>query len=156
MTRRSTPDGAPSSRPSDRGVHSLIKLLLFLVVLIAALQYRLWFGDGGIREYQDTLGRIEALRHEGEQRRIRNAAVAADVEDLRDGTDAIEERARHDLGLVRPGETYVQIYDTLDAPEPVIKSDGSLKKPLLAKPRPKSKDRVPAAQANEPKRTKTP
>lgn len=134
----------------------MVKLLLFLVILIVALQYRLWFGDGGIEEYRDTLGRIEALRHEGEQRQIRNAAVAADVEDLRDGTDAIEERARHDLGLVRPGETYVQVYDTLDAPEPVIKSDGSLKKPLTPKSRPKPKERPPSGQASEPRRTKPP
>ena len=78
------------------------KLIVFLLLLIAALQYRLWFGDGGVEELRETTHRIEELQH---------AAVAADVIDLRDGSDAIEERARHDLGMVKPGETYVQVYD---------------------------------------------
>lgn len=104
----------------------MYKFSIFLLLLIAALQYRLWFGDGGIKEYRDTLGRIEDLKREGELRRIRNAAVEADVSDLREGTDAIEERARHDLGMVKPGETYVQVYEEEEGPAPVVKSDGSL------------------------------
>lgn len=105
----------------------MVKLIAFLALLIAALQYRLWWGDGGVSEYKETLGRIEELRQEGEQRRARNAAVAADVADLRDGTDAIEERARHDLGLVKPGETFVQVYEDKDSQNPTPKSDGSAK-----------------------------
>ena len=121
----------------------MFKLFLFLVLLIAALQYRLWFGDGGIEEYRETLGRIEDLKREAELRRIRNAAVSADVGDLRDGTDAIEERARHDLGLVKPGETYVQIYEELEGPAPVVKSDGSLHSGSSnAKGRPKNKPKA--------------
>ena len=87
------------------------KLIVFLLLLIAALQYRLWFGDGGVEELRETTHRIEELQQEGEKRKVRNAAVAADVIDLRDGSDAIEERARHDLGMVKPGETYVQVSD---------------------------------------------
>lgn len=105
----------------------MVKLIAFLALLIAALQYRLWWGDGGVSEYKETLGRIEELRQEGEQRRARNAAVAADVADLRDGTDAIEERARHDLGLVKPGETFVQVYEDKEAQNPTPKGDGSAK-----------------------------
>lgn len=90
----------------------MYKLIVFLLILIAALQYRLWLGDGGIREFHEINQRIEELKQEGEQRKVRNAAVAADVRDLRDGIDAIEERARHELGMIKPGETYVQIYDT--------------------------------------------
>jgi cell division protein FtsB len=89
----------------------LYKLIVFLLILIAGLQYRLWLGDGGIREYRETLQRIEDLKQEGEQRQIRNAAIAADVRDLREGTEAIEERARHDLGMIKEGETFVQLYD---------------------------------------------
>ena len=89
----------------------MYKLIVFLLILIAGLQYRLWLGDGGIREYRETLQRIEDLKQEGEQRQIRNAAIAADVRDLREGTEAIEERARHDLGMIKEGETFVQLYD---------------------------------------------
>jgi len=74
----------------------LVKLIAFLALLIAALQYRLWWGDGGVREYKETLGRIEELRQEGEQRRARNAAVAADVADLRDGTELL----KNALGMI--------------------------------------------------------
>lgn len=116
----------------------MVKLIAFLAFLIAALQYRLWWGDGGVSEYKETLGRIEELRKEGEQRRARNAAVAADVADLRDGTDAIEERARHDLGLVKPGETFVQVYEDKDAQSPTPKSDGSVK-PIQGRTKPKAK-----------------
>lgn len=89
----------------------MYKLIVFLLILIAALQYRLWLGDGGLREYRETLQRIEDLKQEGEKRQIRNAAIAADVKDLREGTEAIEERARHDLGMIKEGETFVQLYD---------------------------------------------
>mgnify|MGYP006278622483 CR=1 FL=1 len=133
----------------------VFKLFLFLLLLIAALQYRLWFGDGGIEEYRETQGRIEDLKREGELRRIRNAAVSADVGDLRDGTDAIEERARHDLGLVKPGETYVQIYEDMEGPAPVVKSDGSLHTTSPntkghTKPKPKGKSPKPGAPSPTP------
>lgn len=90
----------------------MYKLIVFLLILIAGLQYRLWLGDGGIREYRETTTKIEELRQEGEKRRVRNAALAADVKDLKEGTDAIEERARHDLGMIKSGETFIQIYDS--------------------------------------------
>jgi cell division protein FtsB len=124
----------------------LVKLIAFLALLIAALQYRLWWGDGGVSEYKETLGRIEELRQEGEQRRARNAAVAADVADLRDGTDAIEERARHDLGLVKPGETFVQVYEDKESQSPAPKSDGSAKPSqgrTKSKTKPKGKTLTP-------------
>jgi cell division protein FtsB len=119
----------------------LAKLILFLALAIAALQYRLWLGDGGIKEYRETLARIDELRQDGEQRRARNAAIAADVADLRDGTDAIEERARHDLGLVKPGETFVQVYDDNDQPTPTPKSDATLK-PTDSRPKSKAKSKT--------------
>lgn len=127
----------------------MVKLIAFLAVLIAALQYRLWWGDGGVREYKETLGRIEELLQEGEQRRARNAAVAADVADLRDGTDAIEERARHDLGLVKPGETFVQVYEDNDAQNPTPKSDGSAK-PFQGRPKSKAKPKSKALPPVKP------
>ena len=109
----------------------MYKLIVFLLILIAGLQYRLWLGDGGIREYRETLQRIEDLKQEGEQRQIRNAAIAADVRDLREGTEAIEERARHDLGMIKEGETFVQLYD----PGPPKQHEESTAAPPPAKPK---------------------
>ncbi|MEY2697836.1 MAG: cell division protein FtsB [Pseudomonadota bacterium] len=130
----------------------MVKLIAFLALLTAALQYRLWWGDGGVSEYKETLGRIEELRREGEQRRARNAAVAADVADLRDGTDAIEERARHDLGLVKPGETFVQVYQDKESQTPTPKSDGSAKTDqgrTKSKAKLKSKPQSPVIKPDE-------
>ncbi|MEW6036698.1 MAG: cell division protein FtsB [Pseudomonadota bacterium] len=87
------------------------KLLAFLLVLIALLQYRLWFGDGNLREMRRLEERIVELTEEGEARRQRNAALEAEILDLKHGTDAIEEYARRDLGMIKEGETLVQIVD---------------------------------------------
>lgn len=87
------------------------RLIVFLLVLIGLLQYRLWLGDGGIAEWHELQVRIEELRQEGERRKARNAALDADVRDLKEGTDAIEERARHELGMIREGETFVQVFE---------------------------------------------
>lgn len=87
------------------------KLIAFLLLIIAALQYRLWLGDGGIGELYEMQAHIEGLKQEGERRRARNAALEADVKDLKEGTDAIEERARQELGMVKEGETFVQVFE---------------------------------------------
>ena len=134
----------------------MYKLIVFLLILIAALQYRLWLGDGGIREFHEINQRIDELKQEGEQRKVRNAAVAADVRDLRDGIDAIEERARHELGMIKSGETYVQIYDTpppraAPLPETPQKSaPATRRKPKLAKQnlKPKTQLKQNAAAVN--------
>lgn len=110
------------------------KLILFLLVLNALLQYRLWFGDGGIYELHRLQAHIKELKAEGEKRHARNAALEADVKDLKEGTDAIEERARQELGMVKEGETFVQVFDK---PHP-------LPEPTKAHPDTKDKDAKPA------------
>ncbi len=87
------------------------KLIIFLLVLVALLQYRLWFGDGGIYELHEMQARIEDLKEKGEKLHERNAALEADVKDLKEGTDSIEERARQELGMVKEGETFVQVFE---------------------------------------------
>jgi cell division protein FtsB len=87
------------------------KLTAILLVLIAVLQYRLWFGDGSVRELHQLGERIEELKQEGAKRRERNIAFEAEVMDLKEGTDAIEERARHDLGMIKEGEVFIQVID---------------------------------------------
>lgn len=113
----------------------MYKLILFLLILIAALQYRLWLGDGSIREYRELQAKIAEMEQEGERRRARNAAIEADVNDLKNGTEAVEEQARHELGMIKPGETFVQIYE---APPPTaipVKPSSSETKPAPSKHR---------------------
>jgi cell division protein FtsB len=90
-------------------------LIAILILLIVQLQYRLWLGDGGRREvwvYQERLGELEK---DAKAKKERNDALYADVLDLnQDKTghaDALEERARYDLGMIRKDETFFQIIE---------------------------------------------
>jgi cell division protein FtsB len=87
------------------------KLILFLVILLVYLQYRLWLGDGGLLELWNVHQEVEAQRDENARLRERNEALNAQVLDLKQGLDAIEERAREDMGMVKQGETFYQIVE---------------------------------------------
>ncbi len=87
------------------------KLIAFLVVLLVILQYQLWIGDGGLLDVWNLHQEVEALRQDNERLQERNAALNAEVLDLKQGLDAIEEHAREDLGMVKEGETFYQIVD---------------------------------------------
>jgi cell division protein FtsB len=87
------------------------KLILFLVILLVYLQYRLWVGDGGLLELWNVHQEVEAQREENARLRERNEALNAQVLDLKQGLDAIEERAREDMGMVKQGETFYQIVE---------------------------------------------
>jgi cell division protein FtsB len=87
------------------------KVTALLILLIGLLQYKLWFGDGNVLEFQRLNDRIAELRQEGAKRRERNAALEAEVMDLKQGLDAVEERARHELGMVMEGEEFVQVIE---------------------------------------------
>jgi cell division protein FtsB len=81
-------------------------VVLALVLVLVALQHRLWFGDGSIQEVADLDRRIAAQKAENDRLAERNRALDAEVKDLKSGLDAIEERARRELGMVRAGETF--------------------------------------------------
>lgn len=81
-------------------------LAIALTALIALLQYQLWFGDGGLQELSDIRARADALEAENVPLRARNARLAAEVVDLKTGLDAIEERGRSDIGMVRADEQF--------------------------------------------------
>jgi cell division protein FtsB len=87
------------------------KLILFLILLLVYLQYRLWLGDGGLLEFWNVHQEVEAQREENARLRERNEALNAQVLDLKQGLDAIEERAREDMGMVKEGETFYQIVE---------------------------------------------
>ena len=82
---------------------------LVLVALIVLLQYPLWLGKGGWLRVWDMDRQLQAQREVNQKLEQRNAALDAEVRDLKNGYDAIEERARYELGLVKDGEVFVQV-----------------------------------------------
>jgi cell division protein FtsB len=80
-----------------------------LIALIALLQYPLWFGKGGWLRVWDYDRQLEAQREVNKKLEQRNAGLDAEVRDLKSGSEAIEERARYELGLIKPGEIFVQV-----------------------------------------------
>jgi cell division protein FtsB len=80
-----------------------------LVALIVLLQYPLWLGKGGWLRVWDMDRQLGEQREVNQKLEVRNAGLDAEVRDLKTGFDAIEERARYELGLVKPGEVFVQV-----------------------------------------------
>ncbi len=80
-----------------------------LLALIALLQYPLWFGKGGWIRVWEYDRQLEAQSEVNATLEQRNAGLDAEVRDLKTGTEAIEERARYEIGLVKPGEIFVQV-----------------------------------------------
>jgi cell division protein FtsB len=89
-----------------------------LLTLLVLLQYRLWFGDGSVREVAQLQMQIDAQEEQNARLRERNRTLAAEVQDLKKGTTAIEERARTDLGMVGKSETFYQVVSPQNAPPP--------------------------------------
>ncbi len=81
-------------------------LAVVLVVLLALLQYRLWLGEGGLGDLGKVRDRVAVLEAANKPLRDRNARLAAEVVDLKTGLDAIEERGRSDIGMVRADEQF--------------------------------------------------
>ncbi|MBI2399414.1 MAG: cell division protein FtsB [Xanthomonadales bacterium] len=86
-------------------------LVLGLIALLIGLQGKLWFGQGGRPEVRHLQERVATQRRENAELRKRNDALAAEVEDLKSGTEAIEERARSELGMIKPGEVFYQVVE---------------------------------------------
>jgi cell division protein FtsB len=82
---------------------------LVLVALIALLQYPLWFGKGGWLRVWEVDRQLVAQREVNQKMEQRNAGLDAEVRDLKTGTEAIEERARYGLGLIKQDEIFVQV-----------------------------------------------
>jgi len=83
-------------------------LLAVLVMVLLALQYRLWFGEGSAQEVWRLNQQTKQANAELMRLRGRNQALEAEVADLKSGLDAIEERARSELGMIDSDETFYQ------------------------------------------------
>ena len=84
----------------------LIAILLLVLIL---LQLKMWFGEGGFSDVRRLEQRVESQAQENEALARRNRELRAEVEDLRQGLGAVEERARTELGLIKEGEDFYQV-----------------------------------------------
>ena len=85
--------------------------ILALLVLLFALQSKLWMGEGGWREAKQLQHTVNEQRAENARLQQRNDALSAEVEDLKSGETAVEERARSELGMIKPGETFYRVVE---------------------------------------------
>ncbi|VAW58229.1 Cell division protein DivIC (FtsB), stabilizes FtsL against RasP cleavage [hydrothermal vent metagenome] len=92
-------------------------LLSLLVILLLLLQYKLWVGDGDVPEVLHLQEEIEKQQQHKKQLEERNASLFAEVKDLKKGQDAIEERARSELGMIHKDEHFYQIIQSDDSVE---------------------------------------
>ena len=86
-------------------------LIAILVILLLVLQFRLWVGEGSLAEVHGLKKEIAVQEAELEKLRERNRALEAEVMDLKQGLEAIEERARNELGMIREGEVFYQVIE---------------------------------------------
>jgi cell division protein FtsB len=84
-------------------------LLAVLILVLLLLQYKLWLGEGGFANVRRLEQRVAEQAEENEYLEQRNQELQAEVEDLRQGYDAIEERARSEMGMIREDEEFYQV-----------------------------------------------
>jgi cell division protein FtsB len=84
-------------------------ITIALAVLLVLIQYPLWLGKGGWLNVADMQDQVETTRLKTEQLTARNGKLDSEVRDLKEGTGAVEERARYELGMIKQNEIFVQV-----------------------------------------------
>jgi len=84
-------------------------LIAVLILILIGLQYKLWFGDGSLSEVVQLTHELEIQKQKLNELEQRNKILEAQVLDLQNGLDAFEEKARNDLGMIKQGETFIQL-----------------------------------------------
>ena len=103
-------------------------LSVALIALLVLLQYPLWVGKGGWLRVWDVDSQLQQQKAENKKLELRNAGLDAEVRDLKQGYDAIEERARFDLGMIKQDEVFVQVPEKTSAENrPAPAASGKLK-----------------------------
>ena len=97
-------------------------LVVLLAALLAWLQFTMWSGTGGSHEVDALRAQVERQQAENRQLQQRNEALVAEVGDLKSGGAAVEERARSELGMVKPGETFYRVVDGSATPSATIEA----------------------------------
>ena len=95
---------------------------LILLIVLIGLEVKLWAGQGGMAEVWRLEKSVAEQKAKNEELKARNDALAAEVENLKTGDEAVEERARSELGLIKPGETFYQVVEP--AKDAVKSNDG--------------------------------
>lgn len=80
-----------------------------LLIFLLLLQYRLWFGKNSVPDYMALLDEVEQQVKTNDKLRQRNKLLYADTNDLMSGTEAVEERARNELGMIKANETFFRV-----------------------------------------------
>ena len=91
-------------------------ITISLAVLLVLIQFPLWMGKGGWLRVWDLDKQVAAAQKKNDELKARNAKLGSEVQDLREGTGAVEERARYELGMIKDGEIFIQILDPNGAP----------------------------------------
>lgn len=101
---------------------------LILVLVLIALQVKLWSGNGGVHGVETLRAAVKKQGEDNDKLTQRNQALGADVSDLKHGEQAVEARARAELGLIKPGETFYQVVEkpgSTQAPASATSSNGN-------------------------------
>ncbi len=83
---------------------------LILVALIALVHAELWFGKSGVPHVMELQSKLDKQKAGNDAARLRNEQLTAEVRDLKEGLEMVEEKARYELGMVKPDEILVQIF----------------------------------------------
>ena len=86
-------------------------IAIVLAALLVLIQYPLWLGKGGWLRVWDMQRQVDVAHAKVQELKERNTKLASEVNDLKEGTDAVEERARFELGMLKKGEVFIQVLD---------------------------------------------
>lgn len=84
-------------------------ITLALAALLVLIQFPLWLGKGGWLRVAELEAQVDAAHQKNDELKARNARLDSEVRDLKDGTDAVEERARYELGMIKKNEVFIQV-----------------------------------------------
>ena len=94
----------------------LLFVIAIVVILLLSVQYRLWIDADGYQALRQLQQELAQQRAKNQELRQQNRQLQAEVNDLKQGLAAIEERAREDLGMIKDGETFIQVIDPPTTP----------------------------------------
>ena len=120
------------SVPGVPGQDEMRPVVIILLVILALLQYRLWFSPGGLLDVNELEQTKQELVDENRRLSERNASLAAEVIDLQHGLEAVEERARSEMGMIKSDEVFYQIIENPDSATRDLLSETPLEEPVAA------------------------
>jgi cell division protein FtsB len=91
-------------------------IILSIVALLLLIQYPLWLGKGGWLRVWDLDQQVNAVQKKNDDLKARNAKLNSEVQDLKQGTGAVEERARYELGMIKENEIFIQVLEPESKP----------------------------------------